>query len=224
MRCAALGRTAATRAELSIPGNCCTNQQPVCSQRAQSCRLRSQVHAAATCASWPHWLPSLLAQLPCSVGLFRPTLPAGAIGPMLGALGALVMPYNLVRLWLRQQHLHAYTMHLWSCKPELGRLSWCSSAGAMHKATANPFLPTLPLADPCPPCHPCPLPQYFHSAVVGSRRPEPPTPGQLRGVLRYLRIETPVVLLGAFFINLTVICVFAQGFYGTGELPGCWQL
>ena len=35
---------------------------------------------------------------PCLAGLFRPTLPAGAIGPMLGALGALVMPYNLVRL------------------------------------------------------------------------------------------------------------------------------
>ncbi|KAI7846429.1 hypothetical protein COHA_000042 [Chlorella ohadii] len=89
-----------------------------------------------------------------ALGLFRPTLPAGAIGPMLGALGALVMPYNL----------------------------------------------------------------YFHSAVVNSRRPEPPTPGQLRGVLRYLRIETPVVLLGAFLINLCVICVFAQGFYGTA----CW--
>ncbi len=63
-----------------------------------------------------------------------------------------------------------------------------------------------------------PLLQYFHSAVVNSRRPEPPTPGQLRGVLRYLRIETPVVLLGAFLINLCVICVFAQGFYGTGGL------
>jgi natural resistance-associated macrophage protein len=42
----------------------------------------------------------------------------------------------------------------------------------------------------------------------------------MRGVLRYLRIETPVVLLGAFLINLTVICVFAQGFYGTDQEIG----
>jgi hypothetical protein len=48
------------------------------------------------------------------------------------------------------------------------------------------------------------------------RRPNPPTTGSLRGVLRYLRLETFLVLLGAFFINLCVICVFAEGFYGTG--------
>ena len=45
----------------------------------------------------------------------------------------------------------------------------------------------------------------------------PPTPGRVRGTLRFLRLETPLVLLGAFFVNLCVICVFAQGFYGTGE-------
>lgn len=30
-----------------------------------------------------------------AAGLFRPTLPAGSIGPAVGTLGALVMPYNL---------------------------------------------------------------------------------------------------------------------------------
>lgn len=30
-----------------------------------------------------------------STGLFRPTLPPGALPVMMGALGALVMPYNL---------------------------------------------------------------------------------------------------------------------------------
>lgn len=39
-------------------------------------------------------------------------------------------------------------------------------------------------------------------------------------MLRFLRLETPLVLLGAFFINLCVICVFAQGFYGTGAHRG----
>ncbi|KAL4442469.1 hypothetical protein ABPG77_005053 [Micractinium sp. CCAP 211/92] len=91
-----------------------------------------------------------------ALGLFRPTLPSNAIIPAVGALGALVMPYNL----------------------------------------------------------------YFASAIVQSRRPSPPTPGRIRGVLRFLRLETPLVLLGAFFINLCVICVFAQGFYGTDEEIG----
>jgi Mn2+/Fe2+ NRAMP family transporter len=30
-----------------------------------------------------------------ALGLFRPSLPAGAIVPAVGALGALVMPYNM---------------------------------------------------------------------------------------------------------------------------------
>lgn len=55
-----------------------------------------------------------------------------------------------------------------------------------------------------------------------SRRPRPPTAPALRGALRYLRIETPIILLAAFLINLTVICVFAEGFYGTGALRGGW--
>ena len=55
------------------------------------------------------------------------------------------------------------------------------------------------------------------------RRPSPPSPGKLRGVLRYLRLETFLVLLGAFFVNLCVICVFAEGFYGTGVLQDCWS-
>ncbi|KAL4854728.1 Metal transporter nramp1 [Chlorella vulgaris] len=81
-----------------------------------------------------------------ALGLFRPTLPAGSIGPAVGTLGALVMPYNF--------------------------------------------------------------------------RPNPPTPGSLRGVLRYLRLETVMVLLLAFLINMCVICVFAQGFYGTDQEIG----
>lgn len=91
-----------------------------------------------------------------ALGLFRPTLPAGSIGPAVGTLGALVMPYNL----------------------------------------------------------------FFHSAVVGTRRPSPPSPGSMRGVLRYLRLETVIVLFLAFLINMCVICVFAQGFYGTDQEIG----
>lgn len=40
-------------------------------------------------SAFPHLSP------PHPAGLFRPTLPAGALPVMMGALGALVMPYNL---------------------------------------------------------------------------------------------------------------------------------
>ncbi|KAL4853916.1 Metal transporter Nramp6 [Chlorella vulgaris] len=91
-----------------------------------------------------------------ALGLFRPTLPANAIVPAVGALGALVMPYNL----------------------------------------------------------------FFSSAVVMSRRPSPPTRGRVREVLWYHRLETPLILLGTFIINMFVICVFATGFYGTDQEIG----
>ena len=38
-----------------------------------------------------------------------------------------------------------------------------------------------------------------------------------RVLLRYARLEAGVVLLGAFCINLFVVCLFAHGFYGTPE-------
>lgn len=80
-----------------------------------------------------------------------------------------------------------------------------------HRCCCAPHLPRLLTS--CPPSLP----------PAWSRRPNPPTPGSLRGVLRYLRLETFLVLLGAFFINLCVICVFAEGFYGTGTavVPAC---
>lgn len=147
---------------------------------------------------------------------------------MLGALGALVMPYNLVRVWgcsveaplplkraLPRRDDCCALLATWRLEWGRGRAAAITPAPAHHVGDIQ----TPPLPSPL-----LPSPQYFHSAVVGSRRPEPPTPGQLRGVLRYLRIETPVVLLGAFLINLTVICVFAQGFYGTGELSCLWGL
>jgi hypothetical protein len=42
----------------------------------------------------------------------------------------------------------------------------------------------------------------------------------VREVVRYMNLETPVVLLGTFFVNLCVISVFATGFYGTGACLG----
>jgi natural resistance-associated macrophage protein len=64
---------------------------------------------------------------------------------------------------------------------------------------------------------------YFASALVNTRSgggaatgplPKPP-PGRARLLLRYARLETGVVLVGAFVINLFVVCLFAHGFYGT---------
>lgn len=52
------------------------------------------------------------------------------------------------------------------------------------------------------------------------RRPSPPSAGGVREVVRYMNLETPVVLLGTFFVNLCVISVFATGFYGTGACLG----
>ena len=42
----------------------------------------------------------------------------------------------------------------------------------------------------------------------------------MRGVLRYHVLETPLVLLGTLFVNICVICVFAEGFYGTDQEIG----
>ena len=70
----------------------------------------------------------------------------------------------------------------------------------------------MPASSSCAPC----LCSPASALLCCRRRPNPPTTGSLRGVLRYLRLETFLVLLGAFFINLCVICVFAEGFYGTG--------
>ena len=72
--------------------------------------------------------------------------------------------------------------------------------------------PAMPASSSCAPC----LCSPASALLCCRRRPNPPTTGSLRGVLRYLRLETFLVLLGAFFINLCVICVFAEGFYGTG--------
>ena len=38
-----------------------------------------------------------------------------------------------------------------------------------------------------------------------------------RVLLRYARLEAGIVLIGAFCINLFVVCLFAHGFYGTPE-------
>ena len=84
----------------------------------------------------------------------------------------------------------------------------------MHRCCVPPNLPCLLHPPVLPAC--APLPLLSSALLCCRRRPNPPTTGSLRGVLRYLRLETFLVLLGAFFINLCVICVFAEGFYGTG--------
>ena len=43
------------------------------------------------------------------------------------------------------------------------------------------------------------------------------SPSRTHVLLRYVRLEAAIVLLGAFCINLFVVCLFAHGFYGTPE-------
>ena len=152
--------------------------------------------------------PSIL--FPAPVGLFRPTLSAASILPAVGALGALVMPYNLFfhsavvssRCGGRAAGVFLNAWRREGC----GSIFPASTPGASAQTH-----PALPRPAPPPPPHP-PTPS---TTTHTHRRPSPATPARLRGVLRYLRVETMLMLLGAFVINLFVICVFAQGFYGT---------
>lgn len=55
---------------------------------------------------------------------------------------------------------------------------------------------------------------YFHSSLVNQRQFDSSTDAHKNLVLTYFRIESFVMLVLAFLVNLFVVCVFAQGFYG----------
>lgn len=59
---------------------------------------------------------------------------------------------------------------------------------------------------------------FFHSSIVNSRRHDASSEGRVKVLLNYLRAETMLALLLAFFINLCVVSVFAVGFYGNSEV------
>lgn len=91
-----------------------------------------------------------IAAVDVAKGVFIPKLSTATVPVAMGALGALVMPYNI----------------------------------------------------------------YFQSAVVNSRPRDVDTDVKKRTLLAYLRVENFLVLVMAFIINLFIICVFADGFYG----------
>lgn len=107
-----------------------------------------------------------------ALGLFWPRMPEYAIIPAVGALGALVMPYNLF----------------------------------FHSAAVISRKPPVEVDPPHPHPHP-----------VGSAQQQQAQRPRLAAVLRYLRLETVLVLALTFWVNLTVICVFATGFYDQGQ-------
>mmetsp|Transcript_22861 Transcript_22861/g.58259 ORF Transcript_22861/g.58259 Transcript_22861/m.58259 type:complete len:550 (-) Transcript_22861:416-2065(-) len=61
---------------------------------------------------------------------------------------------------------------------------------------------------------------YFSSAIVNARPRGADSSQAKRTLLKYLRLENFLVLVMAFVINMFVICVFADAFYGTGEQVG----
>ena len=98
-----------------------------------------------------------------SAGLFRPTLPSNAIMPAVGALGALVMPYNLyfhsavvhsrwVRGWVRGW---AAMMLLRQPAPHPAMLQCCKACATRLHARRHPHQCACTAAA-CPPtCHAC---------------------------------------------------------------------
>ena len=56
---------------------------------------------------------------------------------------------------------------------------------------------------------------HAQSAIVNARPRDADTDDKRRGLLRYLRVESFLVLLLALVVNTFVICVFAEGFYGS---------
>ena len=55
---------------------------------------------------------------------------------------------------------------------------------------------------------------FFQSSVISARPRDTSSDAKKSTLLRYMRIENFLVLTLAFVINLFVICVFADGFYG----------
>jgi NRAMP (natural resistance-associated macrophage protein)-like metal ion transporter len=58
---------------------------------------------------------------------------------------------------------------------------------------------------------------YLHSALVQSRDIPRENEQQVREANKYYSIESSIALLISFIINMFVVCVFAEGFFGTSD-------
>lgn len=176
-------------------------------------------------------------------GLFVPRMPSAAVPFAVGALGALVMPHNIYfasalastsrpDVVPKGTAVAPVTTTAGSSSSSEGggggerggpsgggdgANNDCSTpivaaAGLAASSSAAPPSPAA-VATPATPAMPLRKPAA-HTATTTTTGL---STSRTRVLLRYARLEAGVVLLGAFCINLFVVCLFAHGFYGTPE-------
>jgi natural resistance-associated macrophage protein len=83
-----------------------------------------------------------------------------------------------------------------------------------HVVAAQISRETLPVAVAALGALVMPYNVFFQSSVINARPRDTGSSSKKATLLRYMRLEAMLVLVLAFVVNLFVICVFADGFYG----------